>query len=221
MPKILVVDDDASLRRLMCIELSDTYEVIDSGEPEQGLALALEHRPDAILIDLRMPKYSGFELVQTYTSFSQTQNIPLIIVSGEAGSQTKEHCKKLGAIAYFEKPIDFSALRDCLAEVTKRRKRHLPRTEVSVRLALLLKLRGLNSMGLAVEESATTENVTVSGFACNTSADFPMCSTVDVYMSGCNNAHVGKAEVLQVETKSGTRHYLCRFLEKPSEWVLR
>lgn len=147
MRKILIVDDDSALRRLMRIELGDTYEVIDSGEPEQGLALALEHRPDAILIDLRMPKYSGYELVQTYTSFSQTQAIPLIIVSGEAGSQTKEHCKKLGAIAYFEKPIDFDALRTCLAEVTKRRKHHPPRTEVRVHLNLLLKLRGLNGVG--------------------------------------------------------------------------
>jgi hypothetical protein len=38
------VDDDEALRRLMRLELSDAYEVIDSGEPEQGLALALEHR---------------------------------------------------------------------------------------------------------------------------------------------------------------------------------
>ncbi|MGB7495690.1 MAG: response regulator [Candidatus Acidiferrum sp.] len=221
MRKILIVDDDSALRRLMRIELGDTYEVIDSGEPEQGLALALEHRPDAILIDLRMPKYSGYELVQTYTSFSQTQAIPLIIVSGEAGSQTKEHCKKLGAIAYFEKPIDFDALRTCLAEVTKRRKHHPPRTEVRVHLNLLLKLRGLNGVGNPVEESVTTENVSLGGFAWNTKVDFPMCSTVDVYMSGFNNAHVGKAQVLQVEDKSGARHYLCRFLEKPREWVLQ
>jgi len=64
MGKLLVVDDDEALRRLMRLELSDAYEVIDSGEPEQGLALALEHRPDAILLDLRMPKYSGYELLQ-------------------------------------------------------------------------------------------------------------------------------------------------------------
>ena len=38
MEKLLIVDDDAALRRLMRLELSDTYEVIDSGEPEQGLA---------------------------------------------------------------------------------------------------------------------------------------------------------------------------------------
>src|SRR5215467_13436810 len=104
MGKLLVVDDDSALRRLMRLELSDSYEVIDSGEPEQGLAIALESKPDAILLDLRMPKYSGYELLQTFTSFSHNQKIPVIVVSGEAGSQTKEHCKQLGAAGYFEKP---------------------------------------------------------------------------------------------------------------------
>src|SRR5258708_40352027 len=66
----------------MHLELSESYEVIDTGEPEQGLALALEHMPDAILLDLRLPKYSGYELCQTFTSFSRTQTIPVVIVSG-------------------------------------------------------------------------------------------------------------------------------------------
>jgi len=101
MRKVLIVDDDEALRRLMRLELSDDYEIIDSGEPEQGLALALEHRPDAILLDLRMPKYSGYDLLQTFTSFGHTQMIPVIVVSGEAGGQTKEHCKQLGAAGYF------------------------------------------------------------------------------------------------------------------------
>ncbi|MDE3110363.1 MAG: response regulator, partial [Acidobacteriota bacterium] len=61
MRRLLVVDDDAALRRLMRIELGTEYEIADSGEPEQGLALALEFKPDAILLDLRMPKYSGFQ----------------------------------------------------------------------------------------------------------------------------------------------------------------
>jgi len=100
MGKLLVLDDDEALGRLVRVELSDAYEIIDSGEPEQGLALALEHRPDAILLDLRMPNYSGDELLQTLTSLSRTQMIPVIIVSGEAGGQTKEHCKQLGAAGY-------------------------------------------------------------------------------------------------------------------------
>jgi CheY-like chemotaxis protein len=51
-----------------------------------------------------MPKYSGYELLQTFTALSQTQKIPVIIVSGEAGGQTKKHSKQLGAADYFEKP---------------------------------------------------------------------------------------------------------------------
>src|SRR5713101_6951312 len=156
--KLLIVDDDEALRRLMRLELGDTYEVVDSGEPEKGLALALEFQPDAILLDLRMPKYSGYELLQTFTSFSRTQMIPVIIVSGEAGGQTKEHCKQLGAAGYFEKPIDFDALRTCLRQIIKSH-RDIPRTEVRVRLHVPLKLRGTDSQAKKFEGAATTENV--------------------------------------------------------------
>src|SRR5712671_7814782 len=111
MNTLLVVDDDEAMRRLIRLSLADSYKIVDTGEPEHALALALEHKPDAILLDLRMPKYSGYELCQTFTSFSRTQMIPVVIVSGEAGAQTKEHCKQLGAAGYFEKPLDFEALR--------------------------------------------------------------------------------------------------------------
>src|SRR5712692_3469897 len=157
MGKLLIVDDDEALRRLMRLELSDAYEVIDSGEAEQGLALALEHRPDAILLDLRMPKYSGYELLQTFTSFSRTQMIPVIIVSGEGGAQTKEQCKQLGAADYFEKPIDFDGLRECLKQVSNKH-RYISRSEVRVRLCVALKLKGMDGRGKKFEENATTEN---------------------------------------------------------------
>src|ERR1700675_2559420 len=151
MSKVLVVDDEEALRRLMHLELGDSYEVIDSGEPEHGLALALEHQPDAIVLDLRMPKYSGYELLQTFTAFSHTQKIPVIVVSGEGGAQTKEQCKQLGAYSYFEKPIDFDALRACLTQVTKAR-RFIPRTEVRVRLRVPLILKHTDAQGNKLQQ---------------------------------------------------------------------
>ena len=93
MAKLLVVDDEVAMRRLIRMNLSDEYEIVDTGEPEHALALALEHKPDAILLDLRMPKYSGFELCQMFTSFGSTQLIPVLVISGEAGSSTKEFCR--------------------------------------------------------------------------------------------------------------------------------
>jgi DNA-binding response OmpR family regulator len=221
MGKVLLVDDDEALRRLMRLELSDAFEVIDSGQPEQGLALALEHKPDAILLDLRMPKYSGYELLQTFTSLSHTQKIPVIIVSGEAGGQTKEHCKQLGAAGYFEKPIDFEALRACLKQIAKN-SRCTPRAEVRVRLHVALKLAGVDTQGKKFDVIATTENVSLSGFVCGCAADLPVDSILDVYLTSSGENHVGKAKIVHLSSNGPPlRHYGCRFIEKTGPWVLQ
>jgi len=221
MGKLLVVDDDPALRRLMRLELGDLYEIIDSGEPEQGLALALESKPDAILLDLRMPKYSGYELLQTFTSFSHTQKIPVIVVSGEAGGQTKEHCKQLGATGYFEKPIDFEALRACLRGVARSRP-STPRGEVRVRLRVPLKLRWKNGHGDHTEESAATENVSMTGFLCISSAELPVNSTVDVFLRNPSERYTGKAKILNSESQGASVYrYGCVFIERTGPWVLQ
>lgn len=221
MGKVLIVDDDEALRRLIRLELSDTYEVIDSGEPEQGLALALENEPDAILLDLRMPKYSGYELLEMFTSFSRTQKIPVIIVSGESGGQTKEHCKQLGAAGYFEKPIDFEALRAGLSQIAKTR-RLVPRTEVRVRLRVPLKLHGSDSHGKNFEEVAMTENVSLSGFMCVCAVEMATNSIVEVYLTNSVPEYVGKARIVHSDSKAAPlRHYGCRFIERAGPWVLQ
>ena len=136
MSKVLIVDDDEAIRRLVRINLLDLYEIFDTGKPEEALALALEHKPDAILLDLRMPSYSGFELCKTFTTFSATQLIPIFVISGEGGAKTKDFCRELGAAAYFEKPVDFQALRSCLAEALQRgRKERRHEVRVSLRLS--------------------------------------------------------------------------------------
>src|SRR5215471_1084458 len=221
MGKLLVVDDDPALRRLMRLELGDLYEIIDSGEPEQGLALALESNPDAILLDLRMPKYSGYELLQTFTSFSHTQKIPVVVVSGEAGGQTKQHCKQLGAAGYFEKPIDFDALRACLRGLAKSRP-VTPRSDVRVRLRVPLKLRWKNGHGEQSEESATTENVSMNGFLCVSSAVLTVNSTIDVYLTNCAEEYTGKAKIVNWESQGQTVHrYGCVFIDRSGPWVLQ
>lgn len=223
MPKLLIVDDDPALRRLLRLELESNYEIVDSGEPEQGLAFALEHKPDAILLDLRMPKYSGYELCQTFASFSRTQMIPVVIVSGEAGAQTKEHCKQLGAAGYFEKPVDFDALRQFLKEVAKSGT-HVPRSEVRVRLRVPLTLRGTDIRGATFDETAMTENVSLNGFLCDSTVELAQDGIVEVYIvNECNEyEHVGKATVVHADANATIIHrYGCRFIEKTGPWVLK
>src|ERR1700674_1831958 len=134
--------------------LSEGYEVIDTGDPEQALALALEHKPDAILLDLMMPGFSGFELCQSFHSLSYTSRIPIFVITGEAGTKYKEHVEGLGAKGYFHKPVDFAALKAALAAELKG-KQPERRKHKRVQIRVPLKLRGNDANGKPFEESTT------------------------------------------------------------------
>jgi CheY-like chemotaxis protein len=220
MGKILIVDDDESMRRLIRLNLETEHQIVDTGEPEHALALALQHKPDAILLDLRMPGYSGYELCQTFTSFSATQLIPVFVISGEAGEKTKELCKKLGAVAYFEKPVDFDRLRGSVADCLKSRRRER-RSEVRVRLRVTIKLRATVAGGGASSAVTTTENVGRNSFLCACALNLAKDSVVDVFLVGSPEEHAGKARIIRSEG-SGTEYpkYALRFNEEPAAWVL-
>src|SRR4030088_1029443 len=115
-PKVLIVDEDESMRMMVKLRLLVVYEVIDSGSPEQALGLALQHKPDAILLDLMMPDCSGFELCQSLHSLSYTSRTPIFVVSGESAAKYRDYVSSLGASGFFEKPINFPALKSRLAE---------------------------------------------------------------------------------------------------------
>jgi DNA-binding response OmpR family regulator len=221
MERLLIVDDEDAMRRLLRINLSDIYDIEDTGDPKEALALAMQKKPDAILLDLRMPEFSGFELCRTFSSMTSTQLIPLIVVSGEAGDSTKALCKDLGAIAYFEKPIDFEALRDKLANVLQS-KRPERRREVRVRLQVPLMLRGTDINEKSFEELTTTENVSLSAFLCGCTAALKKDSLVEVFLVSGGEQFVGRARTVRSEaTQTPYPRYAFRFVEKTGDWVLK
>jgi CheY-like chemotaxis protein len=220
-PRLLIIDDDESLRKVMRFRLKDFYDIVDSGSPEEALALALQYKPDAVLLDLMMPKYSGFEVCQTLSSLSFTSRIPILIVSGESSERYKDYCESLGAKGFFQKPVDIEALQKKLTELISS-SLDAPQPDPRVRLRVMLKLRGIDSAEKPFEILTPTENVGAAGFFCGCPAPVDVNTMVEVFFPAHGNSIAAKARVTRVDWP-GTAGQRCdfKFLEKPADWVLR
>ena len=182
MSRILIVEDELAMRNLLRERLVDSYEVIDTGDPTEALALALQHKPDCILLDLMMPKFTGFELCQTLSSLSATRLVPIFIISGNPAAEYKTFCLNLGAREYFEKPVDFNQLKRRLADVLKEKQAE-QRSEIRARLRVILKLKGTDTSAKAFELLTVTEDVSASGFLCGCHALLEGGAIVEVFLS--------------------------------------
>jgi len=206
---------------MMRMRLSDTYEVFDTEDPEQALALALEKKPDAILLDLMMPKFSGFELCQSFRALTYTSYLPIFVISGQSGAKYKEHCDQLGAAGYFEKPIDFKKLKERL-RIELETSRPERRSEVRVRMRVPLRVKGFDASGKAFEELAETENVSSNGFLCSCAQPLLQGTILEVFVAAGGKEHyAGKVRVVRKEAGGAPwQRYGCRFEEKTKDWVL-
>lgn len=80
MKKILIVEDDANLLSLLAESFAEAkFEVIKAEDGEQGLALALEKKPDLILLDILLPKMDGYAVLEKLKNDKYGKNIPVII----------------------------------------------------------------------------------------------------------------------------------------------
>lgn len=220
MTRILIIDDDDSVRRMLRFRLKDTYDIIDTPSPEEGLILALQHKPDAVLVDLMMPAHTGFEVCQTLAGLSFTQLIPVFVVSGAPKIIYKDFCDALGAKGYFEKPIDFNLLQARLA-ATLAKDRENRRREARVRLRVGLKLRGRDIKDNTFETLTLTEDVSRRGFACRLGASLGRNAVVEVFL-WIPTAHrfTGEARLAWLRFPE-TLEQLCgfEFLGDPREWI--
>lgn len=123
--KILVVDDEKHNRVLLAKLLQDDYSVILAKNGVQALALAQEHHPDLILIDILMPDMDGHEAVRALKNQDSTRHIPVIFISSLDSVTEEEKGLQLGAVDYitkpFHPPIVLARVRNHLQAVHQRR----------------------------------------------------------------------------------------------------
>ncbi|HMI53573.1 MAG TPA: response regulator [Candidatus Saccharimonadales bacterium] len=221
MQKILLIDDDPDMLGLHRMRLADTYEIIETDKPEHALGLALQHKPSAILLDLMMPKFSGFELCQSFHALSYTSRIPVFVITGESAAKYQEHCESLGTKAFFEKPVDYKQLKARLASELS--SLQVERREcVRVKMRVILKLLGTDASDIKVEVSTPTENISARGFLCASTVNFLKDAEVEVFLLGEQERYAGRARVVRRESPGAPwQRYGFHFADTTPEWILQ
>lgn len=220
MKKLLIVDDDEAFRGLYRRRLSGSYEVVETGDPEQALALALEYRPDAILLDLRMPKFDGFELCRNFRSLSYTSSLPIFVITGQSGNYKKE-CETLGVSGYFEKPIDFEKLKETLSRSLTNTIVE-PRQVSTLKMRVPLRLEGTDAEGQQFTELTQTESVSGDGFQCVSARQLTKGSTLEVFLTTRGERYIGRARVGE-STAADLQHqrYQFDFEAEVQDWIVQ
>jgi DNA-binding response OmpR family regulator len=109
--KILLVDDSptAILWQRMILE-EDRYEIVVASDGEEGLRLARAERPDLVLLDVTMPRMSGFEALRALRADDDLRDTPIIMVTTRGGTPDVMEGYESGCSEYVTKPLDGAEL---------------------------------------------------------------------------------------------------------------
>ena len=109
MPRVLVVDDEPDARELLSEFLTAKgYAVLTASNGEEALRKVKEERPHLILLDIRMPKMDGLEVLRRVREIDH--EVGVIMVTAVNEEETGRQALKLGAFDYITKPLDFQYL---------------------------------------------------------------------------------------------------------------
>ncbi len=104
MTKIMLVEDDKSLREIYGVRLlAEGYEIISAGDGEEALAMAVKEKPDLILSDVMMPKISGFDMLDILRSTPETKDVKVIMMTALSSEDQRTRGETLGANRYLVK----------------------------------------------------------------------------------------------------------------------
>ena len=116
MSRALVVDDDTSIRRTLELHLSDEgYEVLTAADGQAGVDLALSEAVDFVLLDLRLPRLDGFEVLRRIKA--EKPSLPVVVITAFDDMQTAIEAIRLGAIDHLGKPLDLDQLDEVIAKI--------------------------------------------------------------------------------------------------------
>jgi two-component system alkaline phosphatase synthesis response regulator PhoP len=114
--KILIVDDEPNVRRLVCTMLKKKFTVLEAEDGGQAIDMACIEKPDLILMDIMMPKMDGYTSCYAIKNEPTTRSIPILMLSAIDLKLNLKLSQEIGADGYITKPFTRRALLDNIAQ---------------------------------------------------------------------------------------------------------
>lgn len=115
MKKILIVEDEVDLVKALQMRLADwKYETVVAIDAYEGIKLAMDQKPDLVILDLMLPAGGGISTLKNIRNSSKVRFIPVIILTGMKNVAVKRRVIELGVSAYIEKPYKDEDLKSAI-----------------------------------------------------------------------------------------------------------
>jgi DNA-binding response OmpR family regulator len=109
--RILVIDDDPDVRTICRFNLSWAgHEVLEAGDGAEALQMVASEPPDALVLDMMMPRVDGFDVLRSVREDPATSELPVVVISARVGIEDQVRGLESGADAYVTKPFSPEAL---------------------------------------------------------------------------------------------------------------
>ena len=162
MQKILIIEDEAAIRRVLTKILSeenDSYQVEEAEDGAQGLEKIKANDYDLVLCDIKMPKMDGVELLEAVKKIKP--EIPMVMISGHGDMETAIQTMRLGAFDYISKPPDLNRLLNTVRNALDKKQlvveNKILKKKVSKNYEMIGNSDAINHIKLMVEKVAKTE----------------------------------------------------------------
>ena len=115
--KILIVDDNTDLNRVLQMSLNESFETLAAINGEEAVDLAVTEMPDLIIMDLMMNGMNGFEAIRLIRQVPKTRSIPIIAITAGLSNSVEEECARIGCNDFLFKPFTASQLNFSIAKL--------------------------------------------------------------------------------------------------------
>lgn len=119
--RVLVIDDEHAIRLVCRVNLvAAGIEVLEAADGRAGIELALNERPDLVLLDVMMPDIDGWTVARELRADETTREIPIVFLTARADAADRRLGEELGGVGYVVKPFDPVAIGDLVEDVLVR-----------------------------------------------------------------------------------------------------